>query len=146
MQHQQEVEAKHTAVTEWEHAEINKLPMINQGGEAGEGPDPKAVYALKISAFKKHFAIVEAELARTGKSWAEQRTKSKQFFTPYETSLEKIHYGDDAKNKITKTTLSTGQTLMIGSISNLISGSQRAYNDAANWYDRYVQFQKQSQQ
>jgi hypothetical protein len=146
MRHQQELEAKHTTVTEWARAEINKLPMIDQGGEAGGGPDPKAVHNLNISTFKKHFAIVEAELARTGKSWTEQRTNSKKLFTPYETSLEKIHYGDDAKNKITKTTLSTGQTLMIGSISNLISGSQKAHNDAANWYDRYVQFQKQSQQ
>ena len=146
MQHQQEVEAKHNDVTEWERAEISKLPMINQGGEAGGGPDPKAVHNVNISAFKKHFAIVEAELARTGKSWGEQRMKSKQLFAPYEQGLERIHYGDDAKNKITKQTLSTGQTLMIGSISNLIGGSQKAYNEAAGWYDRYVQFQKQNQQ
>ncbi len=146
MQHQQEIEAKHNAVNDWESAEIKKLPIINSGGESEGWPDPKAVYGVKINAFKKHFAIVEAELASTGKSWGEQRTKSKQLFTPYETSLEKIHYGDDAKNKITKTNLSSGQTLMIGSITNLILGSQKAYSDAASWYDRYVQFQKQNQQ
>ncbi len=146
MQHQQEVEAKHNAVNDWEAAEIKKLPIINSGGESEGGPDPKAVYSVSMNAFKKHFAIVEAELARTGKSWGEQRTKSKQLFTPYEQGLEKIHYGDDAKNKMTKSTLSSGQTLMIGSITNLIVGSQKAYEDAASWYDRYVQFQKQNQQ
>jgi hypothetical protein len=145
MQHQQEVEAKHNAVNDWEAAEIKKLPIINSGGESDGAPDPKAVYSVTVNAFKKHFAIVEAELARTGKSWGEQRSKSKQLFTPYETSLEKTHYGDDAKNKITKSTLSTGQTLMIGAISNLIRGSQTAYNAAADWYDRYVQYQKQYQ-
>jgi hypothetical protein len=145
MQHQQEVEAKHNAVNDWEEAAIKKLPVIHTGGEGGDEPDPKAVLAVKANAFKKHFAIVETELARTGKSWAEQRTKSKLLFTPYEQGLEKIHYGDDAKNKITKQNLSTGQTFMIGSITNLIAGSQKAFNEAAGWYDRFAQFQKQSQ-
>jgi len=144
--HKQEVEAKQNSVDEWETAEIKKLPIINQGGESGGEPDPKAVYSVKMNAFKKHFAIVEEDLARTGKSWEEQRVKSKQLFSPYEQGLEKIHYGDDAKNKMTKTNLSSGQTLMIGSIRNLIGVSQTAYNDAAGWYDRYVLFQKQNQQ
>jgi hypothetical protein len=146
LKRQQELEAKHNAVDAWQEAEIKKLPVIHSGGEGDDGPDPKAVFAVQNNAYKKHLAIVDGELARIGKEWTEQRLKFIQRFTPYEKALEKIHYGADAKNTITKTSLSTGQTLMVGSISNLLAVSQKSYNDAVGWYDRYVQFQKQNQQ
>jgi hypothetical protein len=146
LKRQQELAVKHNAVDAWQEAEIKKLPVIHSGGEGDDGPDPRAVFAVQANAFKKHLAIVDGDLAQTGKSWLERRSKSIQRFTPYEKALEKIHYGADAKNTITKTNLSTGQTLMVGSISNLIAVSQKAYNDAAGWYDRYAQFQKQNQQ
>ena len=142
IKHQQEIETKHNAVDEWESAEIKKLPIIHSEGEGDDGPDPKAVYAVKINAFKKHLAIVEEELKRSGGAWMESREKDKQTFGAYEKGLEKIHFGDDAKNQASKSNLAMGQTLIIGRVANLIGGSQSMYNDAAGWYDRYVQFQK----
>lgn len=145
-QHSRELEAKHTNIDDWQQAQIQKLPEQAGQGEGGGGPDPKAVYAIKKKAMEKHLAIVDEDLKQTDKMWAEQLANSKKLFTPYERSLEKTHFGDDAKNKMSRTNLSTGQTLMIGSISNLISESQHAYQDAANWYERYVQLQQQNQQ
>jgi hypothetical protein len=115
-------------------------------GEGGSGPDPKAVYAVKYKAINRHLALVDEELKKTDKAWAEQKASSKRLFTSYEKSLEKTHYGDDAKNKMSKTNLSTGQTLMIGSITNLISESQHAYQNAADWYARLVALQKTNEQ
>lgn len=141
-QHQVDLDAKHKAVDDWKDQEIKKLP-VHLVGEAGEEVDPKAVYDVNINALKKHLAIVDDELKETGKRWVDAKAKSKQLYAAYEKSLEKIHYAEDANNQISKTQLSTGQTLMIGSITNLMAKSQRAYVEAANWYDRLVQFQKQ---
>ncbi len=146
LKHQQELEAKHNAVDAWQEAEIKKLPVIHSCGEGDDGPDPKAVFAVQNNAYKRHLAIVDEELVKTGKAWMEQQSKFIQRFTPFEIALEKTHYGADAKNALTKTNLSAGQTLMIGSISNLLAVSQKSYNDAVGWYYRYVQFQRQNQQ
>lgn len=142
IKHEQELDAKHNAVDEWETAEIKKLPIIHTGGEGDDGPDPKAVYLVKTNAFKRHLAIVEEELKRSGSAWVESREKDKEVFASYEKGLEKIHFGDDAKNQSTKSNLAVGQTLIIGRLVNLIGGSQHMFNEAAGWYDRYVQFQK----
>ena len=144
--HQQELEAQHKAVDDWETAEMKNLPIIHTGGEGGDEPDPKAVFALKVNVCKKHIAVVDEELKQTGKVWADAKAKRIALYTPYEKGLEKIHYGDDAKNLITRQTLSSGQTLMIGSITNLIQGSQEAFNSALDWYDRYVQLLKNKPQ
>jgi hypothetical protein len=146
IQQAQELDRQHTDIDTWEQGEINKLPEQQGGGEAGGGPDPKAVYAVRMKAIKKHLAIVEEQLKKTDKEWAEQLSSSKKLFTPYEESLEKTHFGADAKNKMSKTNISTGQTLMIGSITNLIASSQKAYSDAAGWYGRLVTLQKQNSQ
>ena len=140
--HKQEVDAKHAAVNDWETAELKKVPVIHFGGEAGDEPDPKAVHAVNINALQKHLAIVDEELKHTGKLWTEQREKNKQLFTPYEKAMEKIHYGDDAKNQITKQTLASGQVSMLGAINGLIQDSRAAYTGAIDWYNRYVQFKK----
>jgi len=144
--HAQEIDEKHTDIDNWERAEIEKLPEMQGQGEGGGGPDPKAVYAIKMNAIKKHLAIVDEELKKMNKAWTEQRENSRKSFTPYEMSLEKTHYGSDAKNQMSKTNMSTGQTLMIGSISNLISESQHEYQDAADWYARLVMLEKTNQQ
>jgi len=144
--HDQDLQAKHDDIDAWQDAEIKKLPDQPGGGEGGGGPDPKAEYTVKMSAMKKHLAIVDDELKRIDKTWAEQLANSKKLFDPYEKSLEKTHYGSDAKNQMSKTNLSTGQTLLIGSISSLISESQKAYQDAADWYSRLVTLQKSIQQ
>jgi hypothetical protein len=63
-------------------------------------------------------------------------------YAPYQKGMESIHYGDDAKNRVTKSALSSGQALMMGVITNLIRGSQEEYKDALKWYKPYVEFQK----
>ena len=146
IQRGQKLQKQHGDIDTWEQAEIAKLPEVQGQGEGGGGPDPNAVYAIKLRAINKHLALVEEELKKTDKTWVEQRQSSRKLFTPYEKSLEKTHYGDDARNKMSKTNLSTGQTLMIGSITNLISESQHAYQDGANWYALLVQLQKTNQQ
>ncbi len=146
VKHDQELEQKHKEVDEWEETEIKKLPAMPSTGEGDSGPDPKAVYAVKLDAAKKHIAVVDKELKQTAQQWAETKAKSIQLFTPFEKGMESIHFGDDAKNQSTKQLLSGGQSQMIRSLTRLAGASQSAYSMGITWYSRYVALQKNKPQ
>ncbi len=143
LKHDQELEQKHKAVDEWEAAEIKKLPIISSPGEGDSGPDPKAVFAVKVTAAKKHLAIVDEELKQLGQQWSQTRAKSVQIYTPFQKGMENIRYGDDAKNLATKKILSGGQSQMISSMVKLAGSSGSAYKMGIKWYSEYMQLQKE---
>ncbi len=139
--YEQDLEAKHKTVDDWEAQEIDKLPLIQVG--EGTEHDEKAVDAVKINALKKHIAIADEDLKRTSSLWKNSKSDAKQRFSLFESDIEKIHFGDDAKNSITRLQLSSGQTLMINSLQVLLDNSRTAYLHAAEWYARLIDYQTQ---
>ncbi len=144
LKHDQELEQKHKEVDDWEAAEIKKLPIIHSPGEGGDdAPDPKAVYAVRVNAAKKHLAIVDEELKDVGQQWSQTKAKSIRLYTPFQKGMENIRYGDDAKNLATKRILSGAQSQMIGSMVKLAGSSGSAYKMGIKWYSSYVRLQKE---
>lgn len=141
----QELEEKHKAVDEWKVEEIKKLPELPSTGEMGGGHDPKLEYKVEMNAWKKHLAIMDEELKKTSKAWADMKTKYKKQYQPFETALEKTHYGDDARNNMSKSSLGSGQTLILGAVQRLVDTSKSQYDEGADWYERMLVWQKQHQ-
>jgi hypothetical protein len=139
--YEEELESKHKAVEDWKAQAIKNLPMHDEG-EAGKERDPKALYNVNLTAFKKHVSIADEHLKKVSNLWVEEKAKSKNTYTAYEAALEKTHYGDDAVNGMLRVQLSSGQNMMIGAINALIDKSQKAYEYAANWYGPMVQYEK----
>ncbi|MGB2866909.1 MAG: hypothetical protein WBD36_00535 [Bacteroidota bacterium] len=143
MQEQQELEAKHNAVDTWQEEETKKLPEISTG-ESG-GPDPKMVYKIHMNGWKKQLAIVDEQLKKSNKAWAEEKARLKKQFEPFEAALEKTHFGEDARNSVMKSSLGSGQVLMLSAVQKLTSASKAQYDDAAGWYEKMLAYQKQNE-
>lgn len=139
--YEEELKSKHKAVEDWKAQAIKNLPMHDEG-EAGSARDPKALYNVNLTAYKKHVAIADEHLKTISKLWTQEKTKSKDTYAAYEAALEKTHYGEDAVNGMLRVQLSPGQNMMIEAITALIDKSQKAYEYAANWYGPMVHYEK----
>ncbi|MEO8167541.1 MAG: hypothetical protein ABI623_04780, partial [bacterium] len=137
---EQDATAKHKAIDDWQEAQIKKLPIKNYGEMSA--PDPKDVYAVTMNAWKKHLAVVDDGLKVSSKLWTEEKAKAKKQYTPFQTSLEKTHYGADASNDMSKSSLGTGQLLITGGLTKLAGESKLLYQDAAIWYERMMLYEK----
>jgi hypothetical protein len=139
--YEEELKSKHKAVDDWKAQSIKDLPVHDEG-EAGSARDPKAVYNVNLTAYKKHVSIADEHLKKVGKLWAEEKAKSMKMYAAYQAALEKTHYGDDAVNGMLKVQLSPGQNMIIQAITDLIDKSQKAYKYAADWYGPMVHYEK----
>jgi hypothetical protein len=139
--YEEELKSKHKAVEDWKAQAIKNLPLHDEG-EAGSARDPKAIYNVNLTAYKKHVSIADEHLRKVSSLWAEEKAKSKKMYAAYEVALEKTHYGDDAVNSMLKVQLAPGQSMMIQAITELIDKSQEAYKYAADWYGPMVHYEK----
>jgi len=140
MKHQTAMQEHTKLLDEAELAEINKLPVIQSGEDSG--PDPKAVKAVNLRKYNKKIEFENSELMKLAKVWESLRVKYVSLFKKFNDGLIKIHYGDDARNKMTKTMLGSNQARMIGELVSLISNSQNAWEEAVEVYNEKVQREK----
>jgi len=139
--YEDELMSKHKAVEDWKAQAIKNLPVHDEG-EAGSTRDPKAIYNVNLTAYRKHVSIADEHLKKVSNMWAEEKVKSKKMYAAFEAALEKTHYGDDAVNGMLKVQLTPGQNMMIQAITELIDKSQEAYRYAADWYGPMVHYEK----
>ncbi len=84
---EQELDAKHKAIDQWQEAEIKKLPIKNYGEMSA--PDPKDVYTVTMNAWHKHISVVDDALKLSGKLFADKKAKAKKQYAPFQAGLEK---------------------------------------------------------
>ncbi|MCX6150520.1 MAG: hypothetical protein NTX22_08370 [Ignavibacteriales bacterium] len=137
----QKLEAKHKEIDDWERAEIEKLPNLSTGEMSYK--DPQLVHNIKLKAAEKHIAVVDEELQVFGGKWADMKEKAKLRCAPFNESLAKCHYGNDAKNKMMVQSFASGQQLIINTIIGLIAESSKAYETSAPYYARKVKIEKE---
>jgi hypothetical protein len=132
IENQKILDKKHNEIEEWEKTEISKLPDISTGEMSYK--DPKLVKSIRIKAANKHIEVMDEELKKVDNDWASLRTKLKTRCTPFNESLAKCKYGDDAKTKGFVKSFANAQQLIINYIVELITRSQKAYEDSSKFY------------
>jgi hypothetical protein len=141
IEHQKMLEQKHKEIDDWEIAEIDKLPNFSTGEMSYK--DPKSVKAVKLKASDKHIAVVDEELKSIDTTWANLKTKYKTRCSPFNESLAKCRYGEDAKTKGWIQVFANAQQLIINNVIDLLTQSQKSFNDAAPYYTRKVKLDKE---
>ena len=66
-------------------------------------------------------------------------------YTPFQTKLAAVNYGEDAKSYSNKTSLLAGQTLMLGAAESLAGWSQTSTDEAAHWWLEKLRLDKEKQ-
>jgi len=140
LEHQQTVEKSHADIDAWFAAESKKVPQLSTGEMSY--PEPKAYRALELKTIDKHIAVVDGELKKISSDWRQGLADAKKKFTPFETKLARIHYGEDARNPSTQTILANAQRLILESLAKMTGRSKSAYVDAATWYAKKVTLEK----
>ena len=133
-------DAKHKEIETWQEEQEKKLPQVSYG-EMG-GPEPKAEYALLTKAMQKHLDVENEYLKAVQKEWKETWEKYRTRYSPLQEMLEKIRYGEDAKNPTTRRQLLGGQGSMLSSTADLVGLSRTSTKDAAQWWERKLELEK----
>jgi hypothetical protein len=132
VEHQKILDQKHSEIEVWEKTEISKLPDLSTGEMSYK--DSKLVKVIRLKAADKHIAIMDEEFKTVDKDWLNLKTKFKTRCTPFNESLAKCNYGEDAKTKSFIKNFANAQQLIINYIIELITRSQKAFEDASKFY------------
>jgi hypothetical protein len=139
--HQKTLEQKHSEINDWEKAEIDKLPNFSTGEMSYK--DPQSLKSVKLKAAEKHIIVVNEELKSFAGKWAELKNKYKLRCSPYNESLAKCNYGEDAKTKGWIQVFANAQQLIINYVIDLIAQSKKAYETAAPYFANKVRIEKE---
>ncbi|OQY70622.1 MAG: hypothetical protein B6D44_15465 [Ignavibacteriales bacterium UTCHB2] len=111
--------------------ELEKVPMVTKGEVSF--PNPEIVKSLKLAAADEHIAVENEYLKAEDENWKKELQDSRNNLTKFENLLAKTHYGDDAKNEISKQTLASHQSMIVSSVISLAKKSKYIFENAAKY-------------
>jgi hypothetical protein len=135
-----EYDKQHNDITDWEQAEIKKLPQIS-GGEMS-APDPIMLKALNLKAADKHIAVADKHLEQIKARWQASVDRIKSRYTVFYKKLVAADYASGTKNFSSKKILSDAQMTILKDIASQVQRSRKAYEDAAMWQARKNDIEK----
>jgi hypothetical protein len=106
--------------------------------------EPKAAYALNLSAVTKHLAVENEYLAALQKLWPEELKKRKAIYGPLQQALVTVEYGEAAVNTTFKQMFVQSQATMLTTAATLIHLSREATESAGRLWQEKLNLEKQN--
>lgn len=138
---QQEYEKGHSDISDWERAEIEKLPQISSGEMSA--PDPAQVKAVKLKASDRHIVHANRRLEAIRSEWTALAEKTRSKYGVFYQKFVTADYALESRNPSTKKTLADAQIMVLTDLGRLISQSRAAYQESARWMAERVEIEQQ---
>jgi hypothetical protein len=141
---QEERRQKHADIEEWTRKELEKIPQLSTGEMSY--PEPKAEHALLLKSAEKHCAVENEYLKSCKTQFQSEMDKAKKRYAALQQKMAAAGYGEEAKNLETKRMLIGAQALMLAPVEALAGMSRDATKEAAGWYAKKLEVEKQKPQ
>ncbi len=135
---------KHKDIDEWTRKEMDKIPEISTGEMSYR--EPKAEHALLLKSAEKHIALENEYLKWRRKQFQTELDKDKKRYISLQQKVAATGYGEEAKNLETKRMVISAQGILLGPVEGLTGMSRDATKEAADWYAKKLELEKQKPQ